>query len=144
MWRYYELLTDVTVPEIEQMKRGSHPMESKKALAARIVKDFHDATAAAKAAEDWAKQFQKDEVPEALETVSVAAAEVAGNDGSVRLDKLIPKAGLAASTSEASRKIKEKAVRVNGDVAADFEYRVPDNKELTIRVGRKVKRVVLT
>ena len=44
MWRYYELLTDVKVPEIEQMKADAatgkqHPMQMKKALARRIVQD---------------------------------------------------------------------------------------------------------
>ena len=68
MWRYYELLTDVQLPEIEKMKRESHPMEAKKDLARRIVTDFHSAEAAVKAAEDWAKQFQKDEVPEDVES----------------------------------------------------------------------------
>ena len=70
MWRYYELLTDVQVPEIEKMKRESHPMQAKKDLAKRIVADFHSADAATKAGDDWAKQFQKDEVPEDVEEVS--------------------------------------------------------------------------
>src|SRR5712672_394777 len=69
MWRYFELLTDVQLPKIEAMKRESHPMEAKKDLACRIVTDFHSADAAAKAAEDWAKQFQKDQVPEDVEEV---------------------------------------------------------------------------
>jgi len=64
MWRYYELLTDVQLPEIEKMKRDAHPMQAKKDLARRIVADFHSAEAAVKAGEDWAKQFQNDEVPE--------------------------------------------------------------------------------
>src|SRR3984885_131916 len=64
MWLYYELLTDVQIPEIEKMKREAHPMQAKKDLASRIVADFHSAEAAAKAGEDWARQFQKDEVPE--------------------------------------------------------------------------------
>src|SRR5436309_9487789 len=51
MWRYYELLTDVQLPEIEKMKRDSHPMEAKKDLARRIVADFHSAEAAGRAAE---------------------------------------------------------------------------------------------
>src|ERR687887_255731 len=72
MWRYYELLTDVQMAEIERMKREAHPMQAKKDLAARIVKDFHSADAATKAGEDWAKQFQKDETPESLEEVTVA------------------------------------------------------------------------
>src|SRR5579871_892860 len=72
MWRYYELLTDVQIPEIEKMKRDaasgvSHPMTLKKDLARRIVADFHSAEAATKAADDWAKQFQKDEVPDSVE-----------------------------------------------------------------------------
>src|ERR1700674_247100 len=67
MWRYYELLTDVQLDEIEKMKRESHPMAAKKELARRIVTDFHSADAAAKAGEDWAKQFQKHEVPEDVE-----------------------------------------------------------------------------
>ena len=45
-------------------ERSRIPMEAKKDLARRIVTDFHSADAAAKAAEDWAKQFQKDEIPE--------------------------------------------------------------------------------
>ena len=53
--------------EIEKMKRESHPMQAKKDLARRIVGDFHSPDAAAKAGEDWAKQFQKDEVPEDVE-----------------------------------------------------------------------------
>src|SRR5271169_5882534 len=55
MWRYYELLTDVQIAEIEKMKRESHPMQAKKDLARRIVWDFHTAEAGGKAGEDWAK-----------------------------------------------------------------------------------------
>src|SRR5436305_15254401 len=62
MWRYYELLTDVQIAEIERMKRELHPMQAKKDLAGRIVKDFHLAEAATNAAEEWAKQFQKNEM----------------------------------------------------------------------------------
>src|SRR5438477_2954092 len=43
MWKYYELLTDVQMSEIERMKREVHPMQAKKDLAAHIVKDFHSA-----------------------------------------------------------------------------------------------------
>src|SRR2546425_8125632 len=57
MWRYYELLTDVQLPEIEKMKRESHPMTPKKHLARRIVADFHSADAAGGAGEGWGKQF---------------------------------------------------------------------------------------
>src|SRR5216684_5049074 len=84
MWRYYELLTDVQIAEIEKMKRESHPMQAKKDLAARIVKDFHSAEAAEKAGADWAKQFQKDEVPDEIDSVEIPRAEV------IRLGEAIP------------------------------------------------------
>jgi tyrosyl-tRNA synthetase len=71
MWRYYELLTDVQVAEIEKMKREAHPMQAKKDLAHRIVADFHSAAEADKAGEDWAKQFQKDEVNVDLKRIEV-------------------------------------------------------------------------
>ena len=84
MWRYYELLTDAQLSEIEKMKRESHPMDAKKDLARRIVTDFHSAEAAAKAAEDWARQFQKDEVPEDVKSaprVTVNLSVVASDWG---------------------------------------------------------------
>ena len=67
MWRYYELLTDVRVAEIEDDKRLQHPMDSKKELASRIVGDFHSPAAAAAASEDWTKQFQFRQTPQAIE-----------------------------------------------------------------------------
>jgi len=76
MWRYYELLTDVQVADIEKMKRETHPMQAKKELARRIVGDFHSVEAAAKAGEDWARQFQKDEVREDLERVIVRIGSI--------------------------------------------------------------------
>ena len=76
MWRYYELLTDVQVDDIEKLKHESHPMQAKKELARRIVADFHGAEAATKAAEDWAKQFQKNDVPEEIERIEVRVGSI--------------------------------------------------------------------
>jgi tyrosyl-tRNA synthetase len=138
MWRYYELLTDVQLPEIEKMKRESHPMQAKKDLARRIVADFHSANAAASAAQDWAKQFQKNEVPEDVEEIETSIEVTA--DGRVRLDKLLVRAGLADSGTDAARKIKQKAVRVNGEVQTDSLISI-DNQPLILQVGRKIKKV---
>ncbi len=149
MWRYFELLTDVTTAEIEAMQRRAvtgevNPMQYKKELAQRIVADFHGAEAGKQAAEDWAKQFQKDETPENVETVLVALADVAasGNNG-VRLDKLLAKAGLAESASDGARKIKAKAVRVDGEVKTEPVLHVSAPVELTVRAGRLLKRVAI-
>ena len=150
MWRYYELLTDVRVEQIAQMKADvasgkAHPMTLKKELARSIVADFHSAEAATKAGEDWAKQFQKDLVPEDIETVSVSFAEFANREGDgVRLAKILVRIGFAASTTEADRKIKEGAVSVDGVKATSPIIKAGVGTALTMRLGRKIKKVALT
>ncbi|MGA9814926.1 MAG: tyrosine--tRNA ligase [Terriglobales bacterium] len=139
MWRYYELLTDAQLSEIEKMKRESHPMDAKKDLARRIVTDFHSAEAAAKAAEDWGKQFQKGDVPEDVEEVE-ASVEVSA-DGLVRLDKLLAREGLADSVSDAVRKLKQKAVKVNGEVKTDSVVSLDLKQPIVLQVGRKIKKI---
>jgi tyrosyl-tRNA synthetase len=166
MWRFYELLTDVSMAEIERMKASEHPMEAKKALARRIVQDFHSEQAAKEADQNWAKQFQKDEAPENVETVTVkratvvvdrgdVAAATPFNDGDlekladvvsfevVRVDKILKEAGLAASGAEAQRKVKEGAVRIGNTQVRAMMYRFPIPVTMLARVGRKMKKIRL-
>ena len=171
MWRYYELLTDVQVAEIEKMKRETHPMQAKKELARRIVADFHSAEAAAKAGEDWAKQFQKDQVPDAdvLDHVTVPISRVMIGFGEsigtqnpppdvhvltedrlrpvvilVRVDKLLFEAKLADSASDGSRKVKQKAVEIDSELIEKPKLAVPSPaRPLIVRAGRSMKRVMI-
>ncbi len=146
MWRYYELLTDVQVADIEKMKTATHPMAAKKDLARRIVADFHSAEAAEKAGEDWAKQFQKDEAPDYVEAVDLALGDVGQNNptsgSTIRVDKVVFKAGLAASVTEAGNKRKAGSVRFNGEVVKDpiFPAGVPP-LTIDVRLGHRIKRV---
>jgi tyrosyl-tRNA synthetase len=143
------------------MKREAHPMQAKKDLARRIVTDFHSAEAAAKAGEDWAKQFQKDEVPEDIDSVNIRLADVQvesqrkqnvltigiGNSPAgrslVRLDKLIRQAGLAGSNSEAGKLLKSGAVAIEGEAVSESTL-IADvllGHYFFLRVGRRMKRV---
>jgi tyrosyl-tRNA synthetase len=146
MWRYYEQLTDVQVAEIAAMKRETHPMQAKKELARRIVADFHSAEAAGKAGEDWAKQFQKNEVPDSVEAVDVPLMEVGQINpvpgSTIRVDKVVFKAGLAASVTEAGNKRKAGSVRFNGEVVREPVYGagIPP-VAIDVRVGHRMKRV---
>jgi tyrosyl-tRNA synthetase len=141
MWRYYELLTDAQVADLEKMKREAHPMQAKKELARRIVADFHSAETAAKAAEDWARQFQKSEVPESVEEISVEFSEVATTErDGIHLDKLLVLCGLADSRTDAVRKLKQGSVRVEDIVRNHHTYQLPKlPARLPIRVGKRVK-----
>jgi tyrosyl-tRNA synthetase len=165
MWRYYELLTDVQVSEIEKMKRETHPMQAKKELARRIVADFHTAEAGAKAGEDWAKQFQKSEVPEELDCVDVRLADVGVDPDAkyhgavvniargvnpskrrvVRLDKILRHAGLATSNNEAGAKLKSGAVAFDGETIGESNFiaDMPLDHFVVVRVGRRMKKARL-
>jgi tyrosyl-tRNA synthetase len=148
MWRYYELLTDVQIAEIEKMKREMHPMQAKKELARRIVTDFHSAEAAGKAGGDWAKQFQKDEVPDVIELVQVKLDDVKteqlpGEGGwQIRLDKLLYKAGFAASITDAQRKLKQGSVQIEREVKREvWSIALSGGPPFDVRVGRVLKKV---
>ncbi len=141
MWSYYVLLTDLGMVEIQARKgdvinRGINPMEYKKELAQMIVTDFHSAEAAAKAGEDWARQFQKGSIPDHIPEVAI---EVTQNG--VRLDKLLFRVDLAESVSDAVRKLKQKAVKVNGELRTDPVTVIDLSQPVTLQVGRKIRKV---
>ena len=161
MWRYYELLTDRSSTAITQMKSNvasgkAHPMALKKELARTIVADFHSPDAATKAEDDWAKQFQKDEVPEEVERIRVSLSEVewAPSDSTsppiragqvmIKLDRLLVKCGLADSATDASRKLKQGSVRVGEDVYENPRIGINLSDEpLKLRVGKKMKLALI-
>ena len=150
MWRYWTFLTDLRQSAIDQMKADVaagqlHPMEAKKQLARTIVAGFHSEEAARAADENWAKQFQqKSDDVEGLEEVRISSADLARDvDGRVRLSKLLMLAGLATSATEADRKVKEGAVRIDGEVIRHTHMSLNGTQRLTIRVGKRAKITVV-
>jgi tyrosyl-tRNA synthetase len=146
MWKYWVFLTDLTQSQIDAMRAEVtagklHPMETKKRLARTIVADFHGEEAAQHADENWAKMFQQKAASEDLEEVSIALAEVAGAEANqIRLPKLLTALGLAASGAEANRKIAEKAVKLDGEVAAGNTFTVAElPARLVVRLGKRAK-----
>jgi tyrosyl-tRNA synthetase len=158
--RYYELLTDALPGDIstvlDAMNAGTlHPMQAKRDLARTITADFHTAELAAQAEGNWSKQFQQGGVSDDVEEVGIAQAEIAGpeapnaQDGvpgfTVRMPKLLVHLGLASSNTEAMRKLGEGAVKVEGEVQKDVMYTLNGlPATLTVRLGKKAKRALLT
>jgi tyrosyl-tRNA synthetase len=154
MWKYWTLLTDLRASEIEQMQAEVaagklHPMQAKKNLAWGIVRDFHSKDAADAAAENWAKQFQQRAVAEDAPVVEVSLAaeglvvELGLKEGSVvRLPKLLQLAGLASSTGEATRKLGENAVSMDGEKFSEKLLKgVKAGGSVALRLGKKSVRV---
>jgi tyrosyl-tRNA synthetase len=166
MWRYYELLTDVTSAGIQEMKDKAasgavNPMQYKKQLAVRIIADFHSADAAARAEADWAKQFQMRQIPKTIDKVIVRLSEVSGLvqdpreppnqelGWPIKLDRLLARARFVGSITEANRKIKEKAVDVDGTIQAKPTIHVSlsvikEPVTIVVRLGRTMKEVTIS
>jgi tyrosyl-tRNA synthetase len=154
MWKYWTLLTDLKQSEVDglrtQVASGSlHPMEAKKQLARTIVADFHSAEDAAHADEQWARMFQQKGALEDVEEVAIAYADLVGPSGlpgglAIRLPKLLVQLGLAPSGAEASRKIAEKAVKLDGEVASNAI--IPLEKlptRIVVRLGKRAKAALI-
>jgi tyrosyl-tRNA synthetase len=147
MFRYYELLTDVSMTEIaamqERLARGElHPMEAKIDLGKLIVADFHSPTAAAAAAEKFNREVRQKEVPSDIKIVPLPEG-VMGPNG-IHVEKLVARIGLADSGADASRKRKAGAIEINGLRVTDLVYPVGGLSEILIQVGKNWRRVTLT
>jgi tyrosyl-tRNA synthetase len=150
MWSYWTLLTDLKQSEIDALKAAvaagsEHPMTVKKRLARTIVAGFHSPEAAERAEESWTKQFQLNEAPEDLEEISVPAAELGWSQetGVVRLDKLLVRMGLAESASDANRKVKQGAVRLDGETVSGTHAPVTVPVRMVVRAGKRAKAALL-
>jgi len=142
MWRYYVLCTDLTPPQIEELKRTAHPMEAKRNLAKLIIAEFHDADAATAAEEEFARVFSKREAPTEIEEVSIPAT-----DAPMFVTKVIVSAGLAPTNKEAQRLVAQGGVLVD-DVKVDDPRATIDatrGKSVLLKVGkRRFARVTFT
>ena len=132
MPRYFELLTDKSVTEIQQYRKA-HPKETKMELAKLIIADFHSKADAERAAAEWVRVVAGGEVPADIESVSIG-------EPSLRIDKVLAMAGIAASTSDANRLVKAGSVEVNGRRITEF-VTLSFPGEYVIRAGKKWKKV---
>jgi tyrosyl-tRNA synthetase len=136
MWRYFELLSLRPLAEIAAFKRqaaeGMNPRDIKFELAREIVTRFHDAAAAQRAQRNFTERVSEKAVPTDLpaKTIEVEAA-------GIRLANLLKEGGLAASTSEANRKIGEGAVRIDGERVTDRSLTFKGGAEHVFQLGAK-------
>ena len=136
MWRYFELLSFRPLAEITQLRRsagdGRNPRDIKLELARELVARFHDAAVAEQAQRDFTLRVSEKAVPSDL-----PAKVVKVDAGGLKLANLLKEAGLAASTSEANRKIEEGAVRIDGARVTDRGLTVAAGAEHVFQVGSR-------
>jgi tyrosyl-tRNA synthetase len=140
MWRYWELATDLSMKDIEAMK-SRHPKEVKEDLAATIITQYHGASAAQAARENFRSVFGQKELPADIETKELSVTTTP-----LKLTKLLASLGLAPSVTEAQRLIESGAVHLDDqrvtNVKAEFDASKPG--EHNFKVGkRRFLRVVV-
>jgi len=144
MWRWIDLLSfDISIEEAKLLRADVeagkiNPREIKLRLARELTTRFHDADAAEQAIAGWnaAVTGQGDITQLPLQEVTVPAE-------GLRIGALLTAAGLTPSNSEASRKLKERAVKVDGEVVDDAQTVLQPGFEGLLQVGKRTFARVL-
>jgi tyrosyl-tRNA synthetase len=138
MWRYYELLTDLTVAEVAQLKAdvesgARHPRDVKSELAKKLVADFHSLEAANQAEAEFARRFREHLAPTDIET-----RELQWSEPTIKLIDLLVQTDLAPSKAEARRLIAQGGVKLNGEKVGDVMASVnaTETREVLLQVGK--------
>jgi tyrosyl-tRNA synthetase len=138
MWRWFELLSfDVSLDELARMKSDVasgtlNPRDAKLRLARELTTRFHGAAAAELAIAGWHAVVRGEGDTSLLPQLAIAASA----EG-MRLAALLTAAGLTASNSEASRKLKERAVRIDAEVVEDAQRVLNVGFEGVLQVGKR-------
>ena len=137
MWKYYELLTDIPIAELGDMKNGVssgslHPMAVKKQLGREIITFYHGAEAAKAAQEEFEQVFSQRELPSDMPEYRLQHAEAA-----LDLPALLTDAGVVASKSEVRRIIQQGGVSIDGEKVSDVTLPVPARETFVIKVGKR-------
>ncbi|MCC8687526.1 tyrosine--tRNA ligase [Xanthomonas campestris pv. raphani] len=137
-WRWIDLLSfDISVAEAARLKEdvsagNLHPRDVKLRLARELATRFHDAATAEQAIAGWHAVVtgQGDTSVLPLQQVSVPVE-------GLRIASLLTAAGLTPSNSEATRKLKERAVKIDGEVVDDLARQFGPGFEGVIQVGKR-------
>jgi tyrosyl-tRNA synthetase len=152
MLRYYELLSHIATEEVNILKEGIekgevHPKEAKENLAMEIVERYWGKEEALKAKEEFERVFKEKGLPDEIpEKVIQASAELTlpalkisatGKANINWLPQIMKDTGLAKSTSEAIRLIKQGGVKLNSNTVTDTNTMLKQGEEYLIQVGKR-------
>ncbi|HKZ16926.1 MAG TPA: tyrosine--tRNA ligase [Geobacteraceae bacterium] len=137
MLRYYELLSDLSLIELEKLKTALksgevHPMEAKKTLGREVVGRYHGYSAALTAEENFVKRFKENQVPEQMECIDLAV-----EGGKALLCKVLAEAGLVKSNSEGRRAIQQGGVKINSEKVSDENLELTSGNQYVLQVGKR-------
>jgi tyrosyl-tRNA synthetase len=136
MFRYYELLSDLSSEEIGILRAGMesgklHPKEIKKQLARELTARYHTEEAAIQAEQNFEKVFRKGGVPDDIPEKRIQSEE------DIWLPQLMMDLEMVKSTSDGRRMIKQGAVSLDGEKVKDVKTNVSPEGDVLIKVGKR-------
>jgi tyrosyl-tRNA synthetase len=147
MVKYFELATDLSLEELEELKQGLaegtiHPRDAKMRLGRTLVRMYHGEQAAQEAEHHFKTVFQQRDLPDDMPEVQVNAADL--EDGRMWIVALLSKLGLVATNGEGRRMIQQGGVRINQQKVTDPQAKVEVQGGMVVQVGRrKFAKVIL-
>ena len=133
MWRYYELLSSLSLDEIatckEDVQSGKlHPKLAKENLALELVTRYHNQEKAAEAKIEFNNVHKKNELPSDIKEFTI--------EGTIWIAKALVECGISPSTSQSRRDIKQGAVKVNQEKISDEQLQL-EKGEYILQVGKR-------
>ena len=138
MWRWIELLSfEISLDEMKTLKSDIaggrlNPRDLKLRLARELATRFHNAAAAERAVAGWNAAVRGEG-----DTSLLPLTDIAVSSAGLRIAGLLTAAGLTPSNAEANRKLKERAVRIDGEVFEDPQRVFAPGFEGVLAVGKR-------
>jgi len=143
MRKYFELATDLSINEINQLLEvHTHPRTAKAAMAKAIVRRYHTDKDAEAAAAEFDRIFKEHALPDNVPDVQISSGEL--TDGKIWITRLIVLCGFANTNSEARRLVQQGGVSINNDTLNNPSLNIEIKPDTILKVGkRRFARIVL-
>jgi tyrosyl-tRNA synthetase len=141
MWSYYELLTTLSLDQINELKDNvssdkAHPMEVKMTLAYEIVAMYHGVDKAVEAQKGFSKVFRSGDVPDNMSEFTIS-------EGKTWICSIMKESGLADSTSNAGRLIQQGGVRIDNERISNKDMNLISGTYIIQAGKRRFARVTI-
>ena len=135
--KYFTLLTDYSIQELNEIEKklntdDFNPMNLKKDLGEYLVEVYHSKQKAKAARNNFDQVFSSNQVPDDIDEINISEDEQ-----DTRLFKLISKYDYTSSNGESKRLFRQGAVKVDGETIEDLQFKLDDNSETIVKIGKK-------
>jgi len=138
--RYYELLTDVSLDRIQDIRKGMessnlNPRDAKAELGETLVSLYHSKEDGKNAREEFDRVFKKKEIPEDIKEYKLDPRQL--KEGKIWIVQLLTLSGLCDTSSQARRLLEQGGVKIDGKKLSDVNAQVAPKAGMVIQAGKR-------